>query len=28
LPLEKVADAYALLLERRNFGKVILRVSA
>jgi NADPH:quinone reductase len=26
LPLEKVAEAYALLLERKNFGKVVLQV--
>ena len=27
LPLEKVAEAYALLLERKNFGKVVLTVA-
>jgi NADPH2:quinone reductase len=26
LPLEKVAEAYALLLERKNFGKVVLTI--
>src|SRR5579884_3549066 len=26
LPMEKVRDAYRLLLERKNFGKVVLRV--
>jgi NADPH:quinone reductase len=28
LPLEKVAEAYALLLERKNFGKVVLTVAS
>jgi NADPH2:quinone reductase len=28
LPLEKVAEAYALLLERKNFGKVVLEVAS
>jgi NADPH2:quinone reductase len=27
LPLEKIADAYRLLLERKNYGKVVLVVS-
>ncbi len=27
LPLEKVADAYRLLIERKNYGKVVLRVA-
>ena len=27
LPLERAADAYRLLLERKNFGKVVLRVT-
>lgn len=26
LPLEKAADAYRLLMERKNFGKVVLRI--
>lgn len=26
LPMEQAADAYRLLLERRNFGKVVLRI--
>ena len=28
LPLEKVADAYRLLMERKNFGKVVLEISS
>jgi NADPH:quinone reductase len=28
LPLEKIADAYRLLLERRNYGKVVLAIGA
>jgi NADPH2:quinone reductase len=28
LPLEKVAEAYGLLLERKNFGKVVLTVGS
>ena len=27
LPLEKVADAYRLMLERKNFGKVVLKMA-
>jgi NADPH2:quinone reductase len=27
LPLEKVADAYRLMLERKNFGKVVLKIA-
>ena len=27
LPLQKVADAYRLLLERKNYGKVVLKVA-
>jgi NADPH2:quinone reductase len=27
LPLEKAADAYRLLLERKNFGKVVLQIT-
>jgi NADPH:quinone reductase len=27
LPLEKVADAYRLMLERKNFGKVVLQMA-
>jgi NADPH2:quinone reductase len=27
LPLEKIADAYRLLLERKNYGKVVLTIS-
>jgi len=27
LPLEKAADAYRLLKERRNFGKIVLKIS-
>jgi NADPH:quinone reductase-like Zn-dependent oxidoreductase len=26
LPLEKVADAYRLMLERKNFGKIVLKI--
>jgi hypothetical protein len=26
LPMEKVRDAYRLLIERKNFGKVVLTV--
>ncbi len=26
LPLEKVADAYHLMLERKNFGKIVLKI--
>jgi NADPH:quinone reductase len=28
LPLEKVADAYRLLMERKNFGKVVLEIGS
>jgi len=27
LPMERAADAYRLLLERKNFGKVVLNIS-
>jgi NADPH2:quinone reductase len=27
LPIEKVADAYRLMLERKNFGKVVLKIA-
>ena len=27
LPLEQAADAYRLLLERKNFGKVVLKLT-
>jgi NADPH2:quinone reductase len=27
LPLEKVADAYRLMLERKNFGKLVLKIA-
>ena len=27
LPLEKAADAYRLLIERKNFGKVVLKLT-
>jgi len=27
LPLEQAADAYRLLLERKNFGKVVLTLA-
>ena len=27
LPMERVADAYRLLLERKNFGKVVLKIA-
>ena len=26
-PMEKAGDAYRLLLERRNFGKVVLKIA-
>jgi NADPH2:quinone reductase len=26
LPLEKAAEAYRLLMERKNFGKVVLKI--
>ena len=26
LPLERAAEAYRLLLERKNFGKVVLKI--
>jgi NADPH2:quinone reductase len=27
LPIEEVADAYRLMLERKNFGKVVLAIA-
>jgi NADPH:quinone reductase-like Zn-dependent oxidoreductase len=27
LSLEKVSDAYRLMLERKNFGKVVLKIA-
>ena len=27
LPMERVVDAYRLLLERKNFGKVVLKIA-